>query len=437
MHCTLHRRPAHLRPGLLALLTIALLAGLLWVAAGPRTARAEAPAQEGVGSYTVQPGDTLSTIAARFGVSVDNLIAVNGITNPDLVRVGQILIIPGASVRTDLSAIPAGSVRAQPGETLGAVAARLGQDALLLSALNNLTVTARLFPGQPLAIPLEAVPADPVRFGAITAISMPDTIEQGRTGRLIVETTRPLTLTGNWNGLALPFAPLDVITRQVALLPAPALLGPGDFPVLLSYTTRSGIVVTRTLPLFVADGGYEQQVISVPQDRQSLLDPEAVAAEEAKVWAAWSAFTPDLVLRVPFVRPMGVEYPTTSAFGTRRFYDSGPNSYNGYHAGQDFGAGEGSPVATPALGIVTLAELLGTRGNAVIIDHGRGVFSGYWHLSELRVQPGQVVQPGEILGLVGNTGLSTGAHLHWELRITGIAVDPMQFLDEAIFPQPS
>ena len=60
---------------------------------------------------------------------------------------------------------------------------------------------------------------------------------------------------------------------------------------------------------------------------------------------------------------------------------------------------------------------------------GGGIFSGYWHLSELRVTVGQSVNVGDIVGLSGNTGLSTGAHLHWELLIYGIAVDPMQFLD--------
>ena len=72
------------------------------------------------------------------------------------------------------------------------------------------------------------------------------------------------------------------------------------------------------------------------------------------------------------------------------------------------------------------------RGNAVVIDHGGGVYSGYWHMSELRVVVGQSLNTGDVIGLVGNTGLSTGAHLHWELHVYGVAVDPMQFLEEAL-----
>ena len=86
--------------------------------------------------------------------------------------------------------------------------------------------------------------------------------------------------------------------------------------------------------------------------------------------------------------------------------------------------------------MVVLAEPLTVRGNAVILDHGRGVFTGYWHLSEIKVEADQVVNAGDVLGLVGTTGLSTGAHLHWELRIDGVAVDPMQFLAEPPFAAP-
>jgi len=69
------------------------------------------------------------------------------------------------------------------------------------------------------------------------------------------------------------------------------------------------------------------------------------------------------------------------------------------------------------------------RGNAVILDHGHGVFTGYWHLASLNVRAGERVDVGHVLGTVGNTGLSTGPHLHWELRISGVAVDPLQWVE--------
>jgi murein DD-endopeptidase MepM/ murein hydrolase activator NlpD len=79
-----------------------------------------------------------------------------------------------------------------------------------------------------------------------------------------------------------------------------------------------------------------------------------------------------------------------------------------------------------------LAEPLQIRGNAVIVDHGRGVMTGYWHLSQIDVTVGQHLDRGDLLGHVGNTGLSTGAHLHWELRVLGVQVDPLQWVRDYI-----
>jgi murein DD-endopeptidase MepM/ murein hydrolase activator NlpD len=122
---------------------------------------------------------------------------------------------------------------------------------------------------------------------------------------------------------------------------------------------------------------------------------------------------------------------TTAGFGQRRSYAGGPVS--SYHSGQDLGANSGAPVYAPAAGTVALAEALQVRGNAIIVDHGLGVLTGYWHLSEIDVVPGQSVARGEVIGRVGNTGLSTGPHLHWEIQVHGVPVDPLQWTRQA-FP---
>jgi len=73
------------------------------------------------------------------------------------------------------------------------------------------------------------------------------------------------------------------------------------------------------------------------------------------------------------------------------------------------------------------------RGNATIIDHGWGIYSGMWHQSKINVEVGQMIKAGDVIGLVGGTGRVTGAHLHWELWVNGIQVDPMDWL-ENIYP---
>jgi murein DD-endopeptidase MepM/ murein hydrolase activator NlpD len=125
--------------------------------------------------------------------------------------------------------------------------------------------------------------------------------------------------------------------------------------------------------------------------------------------------------------PIAPGYQQTSPYGARRSYNNGPVS--SYHAGTDWSAPTGTPIVAPADGVVVLAEGLEVRGGATVIDHGLSVYSNFWHQSEILVEPGQPVRRGETIGLVGTTGLSTGAHLHWEVRVNGIAVDPLQWTD--------
>ncbi|MCB0185765.1 MAG: peptidoglycan DD-metalloendopeptidase family protein [Caldilineaceae bacterium] len=386
-------------------------------------------AQEQVGSYTVQSGDTLATIAERFGVALDTLIAINNIQNRDLISVGQVLLIPTAD--SALATLPTTRIQAQPGDTLVDVARRYGQDPQLLTTINAISMTTRLFPGQPIALPTAALVTDTLRFGAVTRIATPTTLVQGRTGQLTVDSNRPLSLTASWNGLDLPLLPIDDRgDEQMALLPVPALIAPAFYTLTIGYTTTTGVYLRQDRQIAVVAGPYDSQEIVLPDDKGSLLAPEIANTELTTMTAVWSQVTPTLWWRAPFTRPIGSQYATTSPYGTRRSYDGGP--YNSYHAGQDFGAPAGVPILAPAAGRVALAAPLQIRGNAVLLDHGGGIYTGYWHMTEIHVTEGQMVEAGDVLGLVGTTGLSTGAHLHWELRIYGIAVDPLQFLSEPL-----
>ena len=113
-------------------------------------------------------------------------------------------------------------------------------------------------------------------------------------------------------------------------------------------------------------------------------------------------------------------------FGAPRSYNGGP--VQSWHHGHDYAAQHGDPISAPAPGVVVWTGDLILHGLGVIIDHGAGVYSGYWHLSLISVAVGQEVGPGDWLGNIGTTGLSTGPHLHWEVIIHGRDVDPTQFL---------
>ncbi len=396
-----------------------LAASLLLGALESGRAQAQTPS-----TYTVQPGDTLFVIANRFGVPLADLAAANGITDVNLIDVGQVLVIPGGE--------SAGGVPAWPGETLGELAIRMGTSAEQLAALNQMETSTRLFPGQPVQIPPDATGDTALRFGPVTAVRLPSQIVQGRTGRLAVESSRPLSLTATWNGLPLGIqpAPEGDGRKQFAFLPTPALLGPGPFPVEIGYQAAGRESISQTFSVFVAPGVYDSELIELPDGKGGLLDPAFTQPEIEKLYALWAVADEPLAWSLPFSRPVSLEYPTTSPYGTRRSYNGGP--YASFHAGQDYGAPEGVTVTVPGDGIVVLAEPLNVRGNSVVIDHGAGVFTSYWHLSKISATPGQVVKVGDPLGLVGTSGLSTGNHLHWELRIYGVAVDPLQFVEEGV-----
>jgi murein DD-endopeptidase MepM/ murein hydrolase activator NlpD len=117
----------------------------------------------------------------------------------------------------------------------------------------------------------------------------------------------------------------------------------------------------------------------------------------------------------------------TSYFGEQRSYNGGPPA--GHHGGTDIGVPAGTPVHATNDGTVVLAQLTYVRGNFVIIDHGGGVFTGYGHMQSLAVTAGQTVKQGDILGYVGQTGLATGPHLHWEMSVGGQLVDALRWLD--------
>lgn len=420
------------RPPRLPAWATALLAAVALLCALLGSLRPSAAQAQEAGVYTVQAGDTLGEIATRFGVSLEALVQANAIQDPSLIHVGQELIIPTGSA-SGLSSGPTYALYALPGETVARLAGRAGLEPAALAAFNGISETARLFPGQPLAAP-GAAPEPDLRFGAVTRVDAPAELVQGKTGLLLLESNRPLSATAVWNDLQLPLRPLDGDPQRLfALIPVPALLGPGAFPLTLTYQASNGLPVSRTWQVNVLDGGYITQQIVLPPEKGGLLDPAVVQAEYERMVSLWMQVTPELRWRTTFTRPISVEYETTSPYGTRRTYNDGTNI--SYHAGQDFGAPEGVPILAPAPGTVVLAEPLTVRGGAVLIDHGAGIFTGYWHMSQIDAQVGQQVNSGDVLGLVGTTGLSTGAHLHWEMLVYGIAVDPMQFIDSPLLPQ--
>jgi murein DD-endopeptidase MepM/ murein hydrolase activator NlpD len=120
-----------------------------------------------------------------------------------------------------------------------------------------------------------------------------------------------------------------------------------------------------------------------------------------------------------------VQGQVTGSFGQRIDPFNGEGAF---HSGVDIGTGYGTPIIAPADGVVTLTEVLGGYGKAIMIDHGNGISTRYGHLSGFAVAAGQHVHRGDVIGYVGESGRSTGPHLHYEVRINDIPVNPYKYL---------
>jgi murein DD-endopeptidase MepM/ murein hydrolase activator NlpD len=257
----------------------------------------------------------------------------------------------------------------------------------------------------------------------------PGRVVQGRTLAISLNgTDNPASLKGQLNGVTLNFgAGGGGKGRMVAFAPvaSDAPLKPQLLQV--EVTDNSGIIRRFEQNVDILAGKFEEQTIQLdPTVEAGLGSQQEQQRERERDFGFYAQVTPEKLWQGRFSWP--VNGPITTAFGTRRNYVDGGFEI---HDGIDLGVPEGTPVRAPARGRVVLSELQKVRGNIIILDHGLGLHSAYFHQSRLLVKVGDLVNQGDIIGLVGTTGLSTGAHLHWEMRLGATGIDPQEWLTRA------
>jgi murein DD-endopeptidase MepM/ murein hydrolase activator NlpD len=178
--------------------------------------------------------------------------------------------------------------------------------------------------------------------------------------------------------------------------------------------------------LDIEDGHYKKETIHVQKSKvnpKSDIVKKRTSQEYAQAMKIYNTITPKNYVNTPFIVPM--QSKITSDFGKARVYN---DTLKGYHSGTDFRAEIGTPVIASNDGIVVLAKNRFYAGNSIIIDHGEGVYTCYYHLSDFKVKKGDRVTKAQIIGLSGDTGRITGPHLHFSARVGGVQVDPLQLI---------
>lgn len=210
-----------------------------------------------------------------------------------------------------------------------------------------------------------------------------------------------------------------------AVLATPLTVEPTTLNVVVRVSDEFGRTIVDSHTVQIEPLDYTVEQLGLSDSTLSLLTAENAELERLTLAEAYTRQAPGPLWSQPFLMPISGR--ESSGFAdARRYAQGGPVSF---HNGLDLAAPTGTPVAATNDGIVLVAGDYPIKGGFVMIDHGFGLASLYLHLSEIHVSAGQHLSRGEIIGLVGSTGLSTGPHLHWEMRLLQQPTNPLSWTD--------
>lgn len=269
---------------------------------------------------------------------------------------------------------------------------------------------------------VDTVPLEPVSL----SIS-PAKVIQGEPVKIIVN---GFNSPSNIQALTFDGEPLSVFVDEDKIT---ALVGidfhkkPGVYPVVL--TLNDGRIIEEKIKVGqrdVAKSNFdipEQLGGNTPEAEHTLTD--SLAKDTAVINSVIATTGPEKLWDGEFRLPLDGPSTVTDVYG----YSRQTGSVSLSHQGTDFRASEGTPVYAMNSGKVAFSGTFRNYGHTVIIDHGLGLMTAYMHLSETKVPLDKIVEKGDLIALSGNTGYSLGPHLHLSVRIDGLTIDPMKFLE--------
>lgn len=437
--------------------------------------------------YVVQDGDSLWGIAQQFRVSMNELASINNITNPNQLSAGMTLVIPGLEGIEGVLT----TRTVNYGESLRSLSRLYQIPISLLARLNHITNPGEIYAGYSLVViekevisgykklliaPSQSIlelsvqnqinpwklvydnklagtwaglSADPLLiFGGQTSqpLALPEEITSVEISPLRLLQGKPFvsrivapegcTISGQIMDSQLHFF-LEKPGTYASIQGVHAMTEPGLYPLSLTFDIpgKGEYKFSQMVNIGSVDYPYDQPLTVDP----TTIDPEITKPEE-ELWRNLTIpFTEKKLWDGKFQIPSSLSEAYcletndcwSSRFGNRRSYNG--STYSFFHTGLDIVGKNGDDILAPAAGIVVYTGTLTVRGNATMIDHGWGIYTGYMHQSEILVNVGDQVEAGQLIGRVGETGRVEGPHLHWEVWAGGVQVDPLDWLNN-IYP---
>ena len=282
-----------------------------------------------------------------------------------------------------------------------------------------LTTAAAVFPARAMA-----EDKGPCTAGTTLRLSAPE-VSQGSLLLIELKSTNPiLEVHGEWSGKSVPLWREEPGEGQrKGLLAVDLEMAPGEHELKVTGQTAGGEKLSCSEMVAVKKGLFATEKLQVEKQFVEPSPEQIKRADEErqKLRDIFDRVTPERLWDGKFRVPLdGVTSGTN--FGKRRILNGNPGSP---HSGVDLPGVTGTPIHAAQRGRVALAEELFFAGNAVVLDHGLGIYTFYGHLSEIGVKVGDVLETGAVLGKVGATGRVTGPHLHWGLTVERARVNPL------------
>lgn len=307
---------------------------------------------------------------------------------------------------------------------------KLGVFSLLAGAISVMAIgwglMGQLAISQPVPVPGVGSSADverPAAGGfAVSGIQVPASVRQGEVLKVRVNDISRFVRASRNGTVTLAERKAELFPQQdgslLALVPVSVFQTPGSYA-LKVLDPGDGLV--STYKITIQDAYYRTQNVSVSKTTEGL---QPLPGEMEAIQALKETVSPVKYWVEPFISPT-IDCQN-SPFGVKRLHNGIPTG--DYHKGVDLRSPAGRPIHAISGGKVQIARMYRLHGGTVGLDHGQGVGSIYIHMSRLAVKPGELVKKGDVIGYVGSTGFANGPHLHWGMYVSGLPVNPNQWI---------